>query len=437
MTSDRIGEMAQRAKDAFVQLSAATLEKRNEALLAIARHIDQGRTHLLEESQLDVADAAASQLPQPLISRLKLTNEKIDRIIAGLHALSSLSDPLGETQVARELAEGLKLYRVSCPIGVIGVIFESRPDALVQISSLCLKSGNAVLLKGGSEARRSNQALYEAIVAASREVCLPDDWIGLLESREDVTAMLRQDDSIDLIIPRGSKAFVRYIMENSYIPVLGHSDGICHVYVDRAADVDMAVKLTVDSKTQSLAVCNAAETLLVHREIAASFLPKTAESLVAKGVELRGCERTRVIIPCDPATDADWATEYLDSILSIRIVDDLDEAIRHINRYGSRHTDAIVTEDSEAAKRFMTMVDSAGVYQNCTTRFADGFLYGFGAEVGIATGKLHARGPMGLEGLCTYKYKLFGNGHTLSDLNNGVYHLTHRNIDEKCPTERT
>lgn len=436
MTSGRIGEMAQRAKEAFAELSAATVEQRNEALLAIAQQIDSDRTHLLEENRLDVADAEANQLAQPLISRLKLNDTKIDRIIEGLRALAALPDPLGHTQYAKELADGLKLFRVSCAIGVVGVIFESRPDALVQISSLCLKSGNAVLLKGGSEAWRSNRVLFSDIEKASHTAGLQEGWIGLLESRQDVAEMLRQDESIDLIIPRGSKAFVRYIMENSNIPVLGHSDGICHVYVDRAANINMAVKLTVDSKTQSLAVCNAAETLLVHRDIAAAFLPKAAEALVAKGVELRGCEQTRALIPCKPATEEDWATEYLDSILSIRVVESLDEAIRHINRYGSRHTDVIVTEDFAAAKRFMAMVDSAGVYQNCTTRFADGFLYGFGAEVGIATGKLHARGPMGLEGLCTYKYKLFGSGQTLSDLNKGTYRLTHRTLNEECPADK-
>ena len=436
MSSGRIEEMAQQAKEAFTELSAASLAQRNAALLAIAKQIDARRAKLLEENRLDVAGAEAAHLAQPLISRLKLTDAKIDRMIDGLRALATLPDPLGHTQYAKELADGLKLFRVSCAIGVIGVIFESRPDALVQISSLCLKSGNAVLLKGGSEAQRSNQALFEAIVEASREAGLPGGWIGLLQSRQDVAEMLRQDEFIDLIIPRGSKAFVRYIMENSNIPVLGHSDGICHVYVDRDADVSMAVKLIVDSKTQSLAVCNATETLLVHKDIAERYLPLAAAALAEKGTELRGCERTRAIIPCKPATEEDWATEYLDNILSIRVVDSLDDAIRHVNRYGSKHTDAIVTENFEAAKRFMSMVDSAGVYQNCTTRFSDGFLYGFGAEVGIATGKLHARGPMGLEGLCTYKYKMFGHGQTLADLGEGKYTLTQTDLNEECPTDK-
>lgn len=428
-----IRDMAQAAREATLELSSSPIEKRNRALIAIGEAIIRHQDTILTQNALDVQAAQEAKLAQPLISRLKLTKEKIGRITDGLRALSELPDPLGATQYAKELADGLKLYRVSCSIGVIGVIFESRPDALVQISSLCLKSGNAVLLKGGSEAALTNEVLWQAIREGTLEAGFPEGWISLLHSRQDVKEMLSLDDCIDLIIPRGSNEFVRYIMHNSAIPVLGHSEGICHVYVDRAADVDTAVKIIVDSKTQSLAVCNATETLLVNSEIAKAFLPKAAEALRAKGVELRGCERTRQIISCSPATEQDWATEYLDLILSIKIVDSLDEAIRHINHYGSHHTDAIVSTDEGAIHRFMSLVDSAGVFSNCSTRFSDGFLYGFGAEVGIATGKIHARGPMGLDGLCTYKYKLFGHGQTLTELGEGKYSLTHKPLDESCP----
>ena len=325
------------------------------------------------------------------------------------------------------------MYRVTCPIGVIGVIFESRPDALVQIASLALKSGNAVLLKGGREAERTNAALCDALREAAADVGLPADFAQLLHSREDVAAMLKEDALIDLIIPRGSKEFVRYIMDNSRIPVLGHSDGICHVYVDKSADVEMAVSIAVDSKAQNVAVCNACETLLVHRDIAADFLPKLLPAMQEKHVRLLGDEATRAIIPVEAATEEDWRTEYLDYVLSIRVVDSLEAAIAHINRYGSHHTDCIVTRDDAAAKAFLTRVDSAGVYRNVSTRFADGFVYGFGAEVGIATGKLHARGPMGLDGLTTYKYKLLGDGQLMAEMKSGQRAYTHFVLHEDCP----
>lgn len=433
MPGDAIRDLALRAKESCPALSSAPVEARNAALLAIADALEARRDKLLRISAQDVADATAAQLPAPIISRLKLTPEKCDRMADGLRALSRLPDPLGRVDYARELCPGQRLYRVSCPIGVVGIIFESRPDALVQISSLCLKSGNAVLLKGGREAARTNELLYRLIAEATVAAGMPAGWCALLHSREDVADMLRLDDCIDLIIPRGSNAFVRYIMENSLIPVLGHAEGLCHVYVDAAADVEQAVRVLVDSKTQSLAVCNAAETLLVHAQIAPAFLPRAKAALEAKNVLLRGCERTQRIIDCLPATEEDWHTEYLDSILSIMIVDDLAQAIAHINRYGSGHTDCILTRDAAAIETFMTRVDSAGVFSNCSTRFSDGFLYGFGAEVGIATGKLHARGPMGLEGLCTYKYRLYGDGQTLTDLSAGRIQLTHHEIEKRLP----
>ena len=324
---------------------------------------------------------------------------------------------------------------MTCPIGVIGVVFESRPDALVQISTLALKSGNAVLLKGGREALRTNAALCQAITDGASAAGLPADFAQLLTTREDVAAMLKEDTLIDLIIPRGSNAFVRYIMDNSRIPVLGHSDGICHVYVDKAADVAMAVRVAVDSKAQNVSVCNAMETLLVHRDVAAAFLPEVAAAMAEKKVALCGDELTCSLIGCKAATEEDWKTEYLDYKLSIKTVASMDEAIGHINHFGSHHTDCIVTEDQAAAAEFMKRVDSAGVYHNVSTRFADGFVYGFGAEVGIATGKLHARGPMGLEGLTTYKYKLLGHGQIMADMKTGKQHYTHRLLNRDCPVD--
>ncbi|MBE5784091.1 MAG: glutamate-5-semialdehyde dehydrogenase, partial [Clostridiales bacterium] len=282
-------------------------------------------------------------------------------------------------------------------------------------------------LKGGREALRTNRALFAAIEEGCRGL-LPDGWAALLETRDDVNEMLSQDESIDLIIPRGSNEFVKYIMNHTRIAVMGHAEGLCHTYVDAAADVQMAVKVTVDAKTQALAVCNATETLLVHRDIAKDFLPVCVQALTEKGVEIRGDERTRAIVDCTPATEADWAAEYLDAVLSIKIVDSLEEAVAHINRFGSHHTDAILTQNEQAQKRFLAGVDSAGVYVNCSTRFADGFRYGFGAEVGIATGKLHARGPVGLEGLCTYKYCLLGSGQTVAETVNGTISFTHRDL---------
>lgn len=433
MEKQSIAQMAHSAREAFLALSDTPAALRDQALLAMGESLLRHQQEILQANEKDVAQAKVDGLAAPMVSRLTLTPEKCQRMVDGLRALAALPDPLGHVQYAKELADGLRLYRCSCPIGVIGVIFESRPDALVQISSLCLKSGNGVLLKGGREAMGTNEALYGAMMEATRSLGLPQGWCGLLHSREDVGEMLTLDQSIDLIIPRGSNEFVRFIMQNSAIPVLGHADGICHVYVDDPCDLETALAVTVDSKTQNLSVCNAAETLLVHEAVAEAFLPLAAQALREKGVALRGDERTRALIDCAVATEVDWRTEYLDAILSIRVVRDVDEAIDHINQYGSGHTESIVSEDPSHVRRFMALVDSAGVYHNCSTRFADGFLYGFGAEVGIATGKLHARGPMGLEGLCTYKYKLFGKGHTLRGLQEGKFTLTHKDIGPELP----
>ena len=426
-------QMAALSRQAAWTLAAADISLRNAALLAMSDALNAHQEDIFAANAADVAQATQEGLAAPLLKRLTFREEKLAAVTAGLKALAALADPIGQTTYACELTEGLKLYRVACPIGVIGVIFESRPDALVQIASLALKSGNAVLLKGGREALRTNQALCDCLREAAEKVGLPADFAQLLTTRDDVAAMLKEDALIDLIIPRGSNEFVRYIMDNSRIPVLGHADGICHVYVDASADVEMAVSIAVDSKAQNVSVCNAMETLLVNRDIAPVFLPKLLPAMQAKNVRLLGDEATRTIIPVDTATEADWATEYLDYTLSIRVVDDLDAAIDHINRYGSGHTDCIVTEDMAHAQSFMTRVDSAGVYHNVSTRFADGFVYGFGAEVGIATGKIHARGPMGLEGLTTYKYKMLGSGQLMAEMKNGARQYTHMPLNEECP----
>ncbi len=411
----KISERATAAKGASIRLGAVKTEVKNAALTEIAKALQERSAEIIAANQRDLAAAERDNLAAPLLKRLKFDEGKLADVCAGIHSLIKLPDPVGRTLCATELDEGLELYRVSCPIGVIGVVFESRPDALVQISTLCLKSGNACLLKGGREASRTNRILAETIARASESAGLPPAWLQLLATRRDVAHLLALDDQVDLIIPRGSNEFVRHIMAHTNIPVLGHADGLCHVYIDADADLDMAVRVAVDSKCQYVAVCNAAETLLVAEPIAARFLPPARQALADCGCRLKGCERTRALIDCEPATDEDWATEYLDAILSIKVVDGLDDAIEHINRYGSGHTDAIVTADREKAERFMNLVDSADVLWNCSTRFADGYRYGLGAEVGISTNKIHARGPVGLDGLVIYKWKLYGKGQIAAD----------------------
>jgi glutamate-5-semialdehyde dehydrogenase len=423
--------LAQNAKKAAIQLTGAGTALKNEALTQIAEALDKNREAILSANLQDLERSQAENLAAPLLKRLKFDDAKLSDVIEGIKSLIKLDDPVGKTLLATEMDEGLELYRISCPIGVIGIIFESRPDALVQISTLCLKSGNAVLLKGGREAALTNRALFNVIRDASVAAGLPDNWIVLLESRDEVNEMLKLDKYVDLIIPRGSNEFVRYIMDNSRIPVLGHADGICHCYVDEKADLAKAVDIVLDSKTQYVAVCNALETLLVHKNVAEAFLPMLKAALEKKVVEIRGCEKTQLIIESNPACDKDWETEYLDYILSVKIVDSLDEAIDHINTYGSGHTDAIVSEDKECINKFLEYVDSGNVFANCSTRFSDGFKYGFGAEVGISTNKIHARGPVGLEGLVTYKYKLIGNGHIVSDYAEKRKQFHHKSLDKR------
>jgi len=426
----KINEIAAAAKSASLRLAAVNTSTKNDALAEIAKALNQRSAEIIAANQQDLAEAEKNNLASPLLKRLKFDQSKIAQTITGIESLIKLDDPAGKTLAATELDAGLELYKVSCPIGVIGVVFESRPDALVQISTLCLKSGNAVLLKGGSEAANTNRILAGIIAEASEKAGLPKGWIQLLETRQDVAQMLAMDEFIDLVIPRGSNEFVRYIMDNTNIPVLGHADGICHVYIDGDADLDMAVNIAVDSKCQYVAVCNAAETLIVDSTIAEQFLPKVKTALEQKNVELRGCERTASIIDIKPATEEDFSTEYLDYILSIKIVDGLDDAIEHINRYGSKHTDSIVTNDKDKAERFMALVDSANVLWNCSTRFSDGFRYNLGAEVGISTNKIHARGPVGLEGLLIYKWKLYGTGQVVADYSgpDAKKKFTHRKL---------
>lgn len=407
--------IARQAKQAAVTLATLDARIKDGAIDAMARALERRAAEILAANRADLQAAAQNDLAPPLRKRLKFDGAKIQEACAGLRALAGLADPVGRTLRAVELDRGLDLYQVTCPIGVVGVIFESRPDALVQIASLCLKSGNAALLKGGSEAAATNRVLAQILAEAAGSTGIPDGWMALLESRDDVAAMLALDAEIDLIIPRGSNAFVRHIMENTRIPVMGHADGICHVYVDRKADADMAVRVCVDSKCQYPAVCNAAETFLVHAAAAAEVLPPLAATLSARGVEIRGCQRTAAHIRVVPATEADWRTEYLDLIVSIRVVDSLAAAVAHINHYGSGHTDVIVTRDAHRARRFMDTVDAADVFANCSSRFADGFRFGLGAEVGISTHKIHARGPVGLEGMTIYKWRLMGSGQVVAD----------------------
>lgn len=430
-----MNELARRVKEASIKLAAADTGLKNKALAQIAEALKNRAGEIIEANREDLYRSEQEHLAAPLLKRLKFDAAKIQDVVDGIHSLIELDDPVGKTLLSTELDTGLELYKVTCPIGVIGVIFESRPDALVQISTLCLKSGNSVLLKGGSEARETNRILADIIVKATDEAGVPANWLALLETRSDVSEMLKMDRYIDLIIPRGSNDFVRYIMDNSGIPVMGHADGICHCYVDKDADLEMAVKVVVDSKTQYVAVCNATETLLVHEKIAPAFLPRLKEALESKEVELVGCPKTRALISATPAAEEDWKTEYLDYKLAVKVVANLDEAIEHINTYGSGHTDSIITRDKQTAARFMDYVDSGNVLWNCSTRFSDGFRYGFGAEVGISTAKIHSRGPVGLEGLVIYKYKLIGNGHIVEDYATRSRHFKHQKMQKEFPLD--
>ncbi|MGI6205740.1 MAG: glutamate-5-semialdehyde dehydrogenase [Anaerovoracaceae bacterium] len=423
-----IQEKARAMKKISPETANTAIETRNAALRAVADAIDAQRDEIKAANQEDLAAAKENGIPEPVLKRLKFSDEKIRDVLDGIDQLIDLEDPVGKIQLKRQLDEGLVLVRQTVPIGVIGIIFEARPDAMVQVSSLCLKSGNCSILKGGSEAKRTNKKLFSVIYEAAVSAGMPDGFMMLAETHDDIDQLLQCDDSVDLLIPRGSNAFVRYIMDNTKIPVMGHADGICHIYVDKDADTDMAVRIILDAKTQYPAACNAAETLLVHRDIADELMPKLGKAFSEAGVELRGTPEVCERVECAEADDEDFRTEYLDYIISAKLVGDIDEAIDHINTYGSHHTDSIITNDDEAAEHFMNLVDSAGVYRNCSTRFADGFRYGFGAEVGISTGKIHARGPVGLEGLVTYKYKLYGSGQIVGDYVSGKSEFHFRDL---------
>lgn len=392
-------------------LGALSTEERNAMLEAIATALEQQFPRIFEANSRDLAAADEGGLALPLRKRLVFDEAKLQTVCEGVRQVQNLPDPIGRVRERRQLDEGLLLERVDVPIGVIGMIFESRPDALVQILSLCLKSGNAIVLKGGREALETNRELVSVIRQALDEFPAGSGWMVHMESREDVHLLLGMDDIVDLLIPRGSNEFVRYVMDNTKIPVLGHADGICSLYIDADADVDMAVPIAVDSKCQYPAVCNAVETLLVHAEIAQSFLPRFKEAVAPWSVTIHGDERVAKIIDCVPAEEADWDTEYLDFKIAIKVVDSLQEAMDHIANHGSSHTDGIVTQDASKARRFLREVDSADVFWNCSTRFSDGFRYGLGAEVGVSTQKIHARGPVGMDGLVIGKWLLKGDGH--------------------------
>lgn len=403
---------AKQTRQAASKLAVLSLESRNQAIEAIAQALELAKGDILQGNLADCQAATAAGIAEPLYKRLQLDEYKLRDAIAGVRDVGKLDDPIGKVQIHREIDTGLILKRTTCPLGVLGIIFEARPEAAIQIVSLAIKSGNGVILKGGKEALGSCEAIVKAIKQGLSDTDVNPDAVQLLTTREEILELLQLDKYVDLIIPRGSNAFVKFVQDNTRIPVLGHADGICHLYVDQGADITKAINITVDSKIQYPAACNAIETLLVHSSIAGEFLPQVAAALEAKNVELRGDEGTLKILPnIVPATEIDWQTEYSDLILAIKIVDSLNEAICHIENYGSRHTEAIITEDITAAETFQSLVNAAGVYHNCSTRFADGFRYGFGAEVGISTQQMPPRGPVGLEGLITYKYQMSGNGH--------------------------
>ena len=416
-------EKAAKAREASYSMAVLTREQKDSALKAIADALNSEKDRIIAANAEDLANAEAADLEKPLIKRLKFADAKIADVTDGILSLMTLEDPVGKQTLHTTLDDGLELYRVTCPIGVIGVIFESRPDALVQIATLCLKSGNAVFLKGGSEAANTNKVLSEVIYEAGVKAGLPEGWLNLLTTRAEISDMLKLDEYIDLIIPRGSNAFVQYIMQNTNIAVLGHADGVCHTYINEKADPAKALKVAVDAKTQYVSVCNATETFLVDEALKDTLLKNLIKTLRDAGVTIYGDDYVAEAFEAEKVTE--WHHEYLDMKCSVKVVSGIDEAIAHINRYGSGHTDAIITEDKAAADRFMLGVDSGSVLVNCSTRFADGFRYGFGAEVGISTSKIHARGPVGLEGLVSYKYKLLGNGDIVGDYASGAKKFKH------------
>lgn len=408
---ESIHQMGRQARAAAYQLAKLTAAEKNAILRAMATAIREHAPALLEANALDLAAGTAKGLSAAMLDRLRLDAPRIEAMAAGIDQVATLPDPVGQVMEAWTRPNGMKIEQVRVPIGTIGIIYESRPNVTADAAVLCFKTGNATILRGGSEAIHSNRAIAAALATAGA----PEFAIQLIPftDRASVAALAQMDQWLDLIIPRGGKGLIEAVVALARMPVIKHYDGICHLFVDQAADLAMAVALTVDAKTQKCGVCNALETLLVHREVAAAFLPQVAAALRAKAVELRGCGETRAILPdVVPASEADWSTEYLDLILSIKVVASLDEAVDHINTYGSHHTDTIVTADEPTAERFLREVDSACVFHNVSNRFADGGEFGFGAEIGISTDKLHARGPMGLRELTSYQYRVRGTGQT-------------------------
>ena len=421
-------EKSEKVRLASIKISQTENQNRIKALNFMADYLEKNSNEILDANNADYSSAQKKGISRALLSRLKLSKSKLNSGIEGVRKVGDLADPVNQVQIKRELSKGLILERKTVPIGVLGVIFESRPDAVMQISSLAIRSGNGVMLKGGSEANLTNTSIVKALQEGLNESGLDKNAICLLTSRKDSMAMLNLEKYINLIIPRGSNELVKFIQENTRIPVLGHADGICHLFIDIEANLEMALSVALDSKIQYPAACNAIETLLVHKDIAPAFLEKAIPLFNSNDVKLIGDKRSVELGLKYEASLEDWKTEYLDLILSIKIVDDLEEAITHIQKYSSKHTDGIITENSHTANKFMNVVDSAGVFHNCSTRFADGFRYGFGAEVGISTQTLPPRGPVGLEGLVTYKYFLKGDGNIVDDFSSGKAIYTHKDL---------
>ena len=413
----KINEIAKNSNTSALVLAHLSSDLKNQALKSMATILEDNWNIILKANEKDLEFAKKEGIASALIARLALNEEKIRGMAKGIRSVVALPDPVGQVKSIMEMDQDLFVKQVTCPIGVIGAIFESRPDAVPQISSLCLKSGNAVILKGGTEAQNSNKVIVKLLVEAIGEVPgVPKSAIQMIETRSEVADMLKEDKYIHLVVPRGSNAFVKYIQENTRIPVLGHSEGVCHGYIDKFADLDKSVRICLDSKLQYPAACNAMETLLVHKDCAEKVLPDLVKRLNEKNVELFGCAAiSNLALGVLPASEVDWDMEYNDLKLSIKIVDSFSEAVKFINKHGSGHTDVIITEDRKRAEQFLNEISSSSVMWNASTRFADGFRYGLGAEIGISTNRTHARGPVGLEGLVIYKYKLYGNGQVAGD----------------------
>ncbi len=417
MPVDQIANLAQKAKLASNKLASFKDDLKSKALTEYAREIERNKEKILVANQKDIENVKAQSISKALLDRLKLDESKLNSVMTGIVQIAKMPDPIGKIELARELDHGLELFRITCPIGLIGVVFESRPDALPQIASLCLKSGNGIILKGGSEAEHSNKILFDCLIKACTKTGIPTDAFALLSSRSEFSELLKAEQYVDLIIPRGSNELVRSIQASTNIKVLGHADGVCHIYIDSSADWDKVAPIVIDAKIQYPAACNAVETILIHESIAPHMVTELCHALKLRNVEIKCDKRTKTFLPTEfdaQITDA-WHTEYGDLTVAVKIVKDIEEAIEHINKFGSGHTECMIGEDKDAFEKFFTEINSAGIYLNASTRFADGYRYGFGAEVGISTSNMHPRGPVGIEGLVTYKYKLVGNGQIVSD----------------------